>query len=144
MDDQRVIWAQGYGLADVANQVPATADTLYRAGSISKLFTGAAVLTLAEQGKLDIDQPGGTYLPAIKPDATRAKAITLRQVLTHHAGLPRDQMQGMFLAEPTHFGEAVELLNREPLAYPPGQMFSYSNLGFIAWLGGAGLQRHGF
>lgn len=130
VDDQRVIWAQGYGLADVANQVPATADTLYRAGSISKLFTGAAVLTLAEQGKLDIDQPVSTYLPAFQPDDARGKAITLRQILTHHAGLPRDQMQGMYLAKPTHFSEALELLNREPLAYPPGQVFSYSNLGF--------------
>ena len=130
VDDQRVVWAQGYGLADVATQRPATADTVYRAGSVSKLFTGAAILQLAEQGKLNLDQPVARYLPSWRPQSKNAQAVSVRQVMTHHAGLPRDQLQGMFDTQAAPFTQAVEILNKEPLAYPPGQTFFYSNLGF--------------
>ena len=130
VDDQRVVWAQGYGYADVAKQIPATADTVYRAGSVSKLFTGAAVLQLAEQRKLNLDQPIARYLPAFHPASATAQSITIRQVMTHHAGLPRDQLQGMFDSRPAPYTEAITILNNAKLAYAPGQVFSYSNLGF--------------
>lgn len=57
VDDQRIVWAEGFGYADEAKNIPATAYTIYRVGSISKLFTDTAAMQLAEQGKLDIDQP---------------------------------------------------------------------------------------
>ena len=62
VDDQRVVWAEGFGFADLANQRPATPETIYRVGSISKLFTATAAMQLVEQGKLDIDQPLQRYL----------------------------------------------------------------------------------
>lgn len=130
VDDQRVVWAQGYGFADVDNRLPATGDTVYRAGSVSKLFTGAAVMQLSEQGKLNLDQPIARYLASWRPKYPEAQIVTVRQVMTHHAGLPRDQLQGMFDHAAAPFTNAVEILNREPLAYRPGELFSYSNLGF--------------
>src|ERR1039457_208923 len=63
VDDQQLVWATGFGFADKAGNVPATAETVYRAGSISKLFTATAVMQLAEQGLLDIDKPLQNYLP---------------------------------------------------------------------------------
>ena len=66
VDDQRVVWAEGFGFADKANEVAATPETIYRAGSISKLFTATAAMQLAEQGKLDIDKPLQSYLPELQ------------------------------------------------------------------------------
>jgi CubicO group peptidase (beta-lactamase class C family) len=57
VDDQKIVWSQGFGYADVKNNLPATSETVYRIGSISKLFTVMASMQLAEQGKIDIDQP---------------------------------------------------------------------------------------
>lgn len=135
VDDQRVVWAQGFGYADVEHQVPASADTLYRVGSISKLLTDTAALQLAEQGLLDMDQPLHTYLPHFAPLTRQPQAaITPRQLMTHHAGLPRDRLKGFQNAVPRPFAELVNDNPDEPLPYAPDQLFSYSNLG-ISLLG---------
>ena len=135
VDDQRVVWSQGFGYADLERKLPATANTLYRVASISKLFTGAAAMQLAERGLLDIDQPVQKVLPEFAP-LTRptATAITPRQLMTHHSGLPRDKGDGFQAAAPTPFSNLVSYLNQTPLAYPPEYAFSYSNLG-ISLLG---------
>ena len=57
VDDQKVVWAHGYGFADPQAKTPATADTVYRVGSVSKLFTDLAVMQLVERGALDLDAP---------------------------------------------------------------------------------------
>ena len=67
VDDQRIVWARGFGFADPEGRVAATADTVYRVGSVSKLFTDLAVMQLVEQGKLDLDAPVTNYLPDFKP-----------------------------------------------------------------------------
>ena len=61
--DQDVIWSGGYGLADLASRRPATPSTLYRIGSVSKLFTATAVMQLRDAGKLALDDPVAKYLP---------------------------------------------------------------------------------
>src|SRR5437660_1659707 len=63
VDDQRIVWSAGFGFADVTKTRPATADTIYRVGSVTKLFTDLAVMQLVEQGKLDLDAPVTKYLP---------------------------------------------------------------------------------
>jgi CubicO group peptidase (beta-lactamase class C family) len=63
VDDQRVVWAEGFGYADRANGVPAAPGTVYRVGSISKRFTATAAMQLAEEGKIDIDRPLEACLP---------------------------------------------------------------------------------
>jgi CubicO group peptidase (beta-lactamase class C family) len=122
VDDQRVVWAQGYGYADQERKVAATARTIYRVGSISKLFTDVAALQLAEQGRLDLDKPLTTYLPefAIKSRAEHPAPITLRQLMTHHAGLPRDVLKGFQTDAPAPIDALLSDLRDEYAPYAPG------------------------
>jgi CubicO group peptidase (beta-lactamase class C family) len=135
VDDQRVVWSQGFGYADLERKTPANANTLYRVGSISKLFTDTAAMQLAERGLLDIDQPVQKVLPNFAPLTRQPQgAITPRQLMSHHSGLPRDKGDGFQATTPAPFGELVSYLNQTPVAYPSGQSFSYSNVG-ISLLG---------
>ena len=86
--DGQLFFAKGYGWADVDRRVPVDADqTLFRPGSVSKLFTWTAVMQLVEKGKLDLDADVNTYLTQFKLPATYEAPITLRHALTHTAGL---------------------------------------------------------
>ncbi len=138
VDDQQVVWAEGFGFADQINQLPATPETVYRAGSISKLFTATMAMQLVEQGKLDIDQPLKTYLPEfyIKSRFPDAGPITPRTIMTHHSGLPSDLLKGMWTKQPEPFQNEVNLLRDEYVASPPNYVFSYSNVG-VSLLGHA-------
>ena len=131
VDDQQIVWSQGFGFADKANKIKASPKTVYRAGSISKLFTDTLVMQLAEQGKLDIDKPLKTYLPnfAIKTRFPDAGAITLRNIMTHHSGLPGDVINGSWTENPAPFAQLVEPLKDDYVAYPPNTILAYSNLG---------------
>jgi CubicO group peptidase (beta-lactamase class C family) len=138
VDDQKVVWAEGFGFADQGDQIRATPYTVYRAGSISKLFTATAVMQLAEQGKMDIDQPLQSYLPefSIKSRFTSADPITPRSLMTHHSGLPPELLKGMWNKKTEPFEGEVKELAEYYAAYPPNFVFSYSNVG-ISLLGHA-------
>jgi CubicO group peptidase (beta-lactamase class C family) len=131
VDDQRIVWAAGFGYADKANQVPATPETVYGVGSISKLFTATAAMQLAEQGKIDIDKPLQTYLPqfSIKSRFPDAGPITPRNIMTHHSGLPSDLRKGMWSKNPESFTKLVDRMRDYYTAFPPNFIYSYSNLG---------------
>ncbi|OGP57647.1 MAG: hypothetical protein A2V67_18205 [Deltaproteobacteria bacterium RBG_13_61_14] len=131
VDDQEIIWAEGFGWADKKNKVPATVETVYRVGSISKLFTATAVMQLAEQNLVDIDQPLQTYLPefSIKTRFPEAGPITPRTIITHHSGLPGDRFKGWVTPKPVSLQELVEEIKDEYVAFPPNLVMSYSNLG---------------
>jgi CubicO group peptidase (beta-lactamase class C family) len=130
VDDQQVIWAQGFGYADVNKKIRATPETVYPAGSIAKLFTIIAALQLAEQGKINLDQPIQTYLPGFstKTRFPDAGPITPRSIMTHHSGLPSDRLQRMISRKPKPFTNVLEEIKDEYVAYPPNFIFSYSNL----------------
>ena len=130
--DQQVLWTQGFGWADQRNKQPATAETLYRVGSISKLFTATAVMQMVEAGQIKLDAPVQQVLPQFQMRSRwgAASAITTRQLLTHHAGLPRDIGHGMWTADPARFTAVTTALAQQDAAYPPQTVFSYSNLGF--------------
>ena len=127
VDDQGIVWAQGFGYADAAEKVPATPETVYRIGSISKLFTVMATMQLAEQGKIDIDQPLKRYLPefSIKTLFPDSGSITLRTIMTHHSGLPGGVSKGMWTSEPP--ATLLYRLKDEYAAYPPNYVLAYSN-----------------
>ena len=131
VDDQKVVWAEGFGYADKARKIAATPDTIYRAGSISKLFTATAAMQLSDDGLLNIDQPLQRYLPefSIKSRFPEAAPVTPRTLLTHHSGLPSDLLKGMWSRSPVSLAEEVTLLRDEYAANPPGYVFSYSNVG---------------
>ena len=138
VDDQRVVWAEGFGFADKFKNVPAKPETIYRTGSISKLFTATAAMQLVEQGKLDIDKPLQTYLPdfSIKSRLPNGGPITPRNIMTHHSGLPSNFRKGMWTKNPEPFENIVEQIKDEYVANTPEFIFSYSNLG-ISLLGNA-------
>lgn len=132
IDDQKVVWAEGFGYADVAKQVPATADTVYRIGSISKVVTATEIMRLAEQGKVELDKAVTAYVPefSIRNRFADSKPITLRALLAHHSGLPSDVLKGMWVDHPVSLAEYVTALREESLASPPQSLYKYSNIDF--------------
>ena len=93
VDDQRIVWARGFGFQSPSDSIPATAATVYRVGSVSKLFTDIAVMQLVERGVLSLDAPITSYLPDFHPLNPFGKAITLRQLMSHRSGLVREPPQ---------------------------------------------------
>ena len=138
VDDQDIVWQQGFGYADRENKLAATPESRYRAGSISKVFTGMATMKLVEAGKMDIDRPLVTYLPEfrIKSRFGSTDGITPRTIMTHHSGLPSDWVAGMWTKNPQPFVQLVQKIKEDYVAYPPETILSYSNLG-ITLLGHA-------
>lgn len=131
VDDQKVVWAEGFGYADAERKIPATPETVYRAGSVSKLFTATAVMQQVEQGKMDLDKPLQTYLPefSIKSRFDGGGAITPRTLMTHHAGLPSDLLKGMWSKQVEPFETVAARLKDAYTSYPPNYVFAYSNIG---------------
>jgi CubicO group peptidase (beta-lactamase class C family)/D-alanyl-D-alanine dipeptidase len=128
VDDQHIVWTRGFGFADPKAKVPATADTIYRVGSVSKLFTDVAVMQLVERGVLDLDAPITNYLPDFKPSNPFDKPITLRQMMAHRSGLVREPPVGNYFdpAEPP-LAKTVASLNKTQLVYQPQTKTKYSN-----------------
>ncbi|MBX6313344.1 MAG: serine hydrolase [Isosphaeraceae bacterium] len=128
VDDQEIVWARGFGFSDPERTVPATAETVYRVGSISKLFTDIAALQLVERGVLDLDAPIRRYLPDFQPENPTGRPITLRQLMAHHSGLVREPPVGHYF-DPTSpsLAETVQSLNRTRLVVEPGWRPKYSN-----------------
>lgn len=123
--DGRIVWARGFGWADSAAGRPATAATLFRAGSVAKPFTALGVLRLVEQGRLALDTAVAAVLPGV------AEGATLRQLLAHRAGVQREPPVGHYLdaTSPSLAATAASLRGR-PAVFPPGTRFKYSNAGF--------------
>ncbi len=130
----RVVWSQGFGLANVETATPVTADTLFQIGSVTKSVTAAAVLAAARDGAVALDRPVSTYVSGLVPCVGQP---TLRQLLSHTAGL---------IDEPAEFGPQGEdglaayprTWTSEYCLLAPGRAFSYSNSGFA--LAGLALQ----
>lgn len=127
----KLIFAKGYGLANSEKQTPVVADTtLFRPGSISKLFVWTAVMQLVEAGKLDLNADVNSYLTAFQIPATFPQPITLAHLMAHTAGF-EEQGLGVFAAN----GESMKplaayLSTRIPLRVrPPGELSAYSNYG---------------
>lgn len=130
VDNSGVIWSGAWGHADAAGKVPATPDTVYRAGSVSKLFTDMAVMRLVEAGKLDLDAPITTYLPDFRPRNPFGMPITLRHLMTHRSGLVREPPRGNYFDLDTKSqADAVLSLNETTLVAAPGTITKYSNAG---------------
>jgi CubicO group peptidase (beta-lactamase class C family) len=124
----QLIFAQGYGYADLKSKKPVVADrTLFRPGSVSKLFTWTAVMQLVEQGKLDLDRDVNTYLDFKIPDKFGAP-ITLRNIMTHSSGF-EESVTDTFVEKPEQqYPLRDYLIKRMPARiFPPGKVVAYSN-----------------
>ncbi|MFW5785848.1 MAG: serine hydrolase domain-containing protein [bacterium] len=135
--DGKPVLVEGFGYADEASDTPVGPETVFRFGSISKLFTTLSVMQLVEQGLVDLDKPYRNYVPEFTIQTRDAYApITVRNLLTHHAGLPGDIFKGWAAGSAeasgwdTRYRETIDLLAREYATAPPETAFSYSNAGF--------------
>jgi len=123
---------RGWGFADLENRVPASERTVYRIGSLTKQFTAVAVLQLAEQGRLSLDDTLQRFVPGFR---TPARHITIRHLLTHTSGIPNYTaigapfMSRLRLDLPPE--SIVGLVRGRPGDFPPGQRFRYSNTGYV-------------
>jgi len=129
--DGQVLFQKGYGYSDIESKKPVLPDqTLFRPGSISKLFTATAVMQLVEQGKLDLDRDVNDYLDFAIPK-TYPEPVTLRRLLTHTAGF-EETLKNLFVAHESDMKPLrTYLVNEMPARiFPPGKIPSYSNYGF--------------
>lgn len=130
--DQKVIFLNGFGFADKQKRIPARADTVYRAGSISKLFTALSAMQLVEQDRLDIDKPVTDFLPDFRiiVPFQDAQPITLRQLMSHRSGMVRECPVGSYFddSEPG-MQKTVASLASCVLVHRPTTKTKYSNSG---------------
>lgn len=132
-----LVWTKSYGFADMEGKRPASADTIYRIGSITKQFTALMLLQLVEQGKVRLTDPVEKYLPEIntvpkfRPDAP---AITLVQLATMTSGLSREPGRGDHSVGPVSEWErkVITWLPMATYAHEPGTRYLYSNIGYAA------------
>ena len=128
VDNDSTVWARGFGYANPHDSIPATARTVFRVGSVSKLFTDIALLRLVERGALDLDAPITQALPDFHPENPYGGSITLRQLMTHHSGLVREPPVGSYFdSTAPPLADVVSSLNRTALVYRPGSRYKYSN-----------------
>jgi len=132
VDDKRIIWSQGFGLADrVTGQMP-THSTMFGIGSVSKMFAAIAVMKLVDRGVVDLDTPLVTYLPAFRMAAAGYEKITVRMLLNHSSGFPGsdDRNLNPRSAVPEYLDQVLQTLSMSRLKAPPGYMSVYCNDGF--------------
>jgi len=122
-DRERLLRVYTYGFADIAAQIPITPDTMFEIGSLGKPFTSIALLQLYDEGKLDLHEPVTKYLPWFRVQS-EYKPITVHHLMNHTAGIVR----GTDLA-PHGLFESWALRDTKTTA-PPGEYFSYSNIGY--------------
>jgi len=130
--DQQLLWSKGYGYADVAQRIPSTDQTLYRIASISKTFAATAIVQLAEQGKLSLDDPVSRHLSWFEPKgSTPGSPIRVWNLLSHSAGLQREAPGTDWDALVNADAESIANATRDtPLVLPPQTRLAYSNYGY--------------
>lgn len=127
-----VVWQQGFGYADKATSTPPGADTMYGIGSVSKMLATVAAMRLVDQGKLELDKPVSTYLPAFKMASPAYRTITVRMLLDHSSGFPGSTYGDAITATyyPGYLKEMMGALAAEQLKDDPGYLSVYCNDGF--------------
>ncbi|MGA7459679.1 MAG: serine hydrolase domain-containing protein [Candidatus Korobacteraceae bacterium] len=130
VQDGRIAYVQAYGAAKLDPHTPATPQMRYSIGSISKQFTAAAILLLAEEGKLSLDDPVSKYVPGL----TDGDQITIRQLLSHTSGYqdfwPQDYVPPLML-KPITAEQIMDRWAKIPLDFPPGTKWQYSNTNYV-------------
>ena len=133
IDDQATVWQEAFGLANVEKDIPATVDTVYKLWSVSKVFTAIETMRLVEEGLVDLDAPITDYLPdfSIQSRFPDSEPITIRSILAHRSGLPRNGCYSPTCQPGSHdaLGELVESLKECHMAFPVGYRYKYSNIG---------------
>ena len=127
----QVLFAKGYGMANVEHEVPNTPQTKFRLGSITKQFTAMAILTLQEQGKLSVDDLVSKHVEGC-PESW--KDVTIHHLLTHTSGIPSfTSLPGYptSMPLPSSPAKTLDRVRDMPLEFAPGEKFVYSNSGYV-------------
>jgi CubicO group peptidase (beta-lactamase class C family) len=125
-----IVWAEGFGWADIENRVPVTPDTRFRIGTASKVLTSAAVGVLLEQDRLRLDEAIQTYVPQFPK---KRWPVTLRQLMGHEAGVRTDSGDEgpLFSQRCERPGDALQHFADRELLFEPGTQYRYSSYGWI-------------
>lgn len=137
VDSSRVVYSEGFGYADVGSKLPVSDSTIFRTGSMGKLFTAVGIMKLVERGAVCLDSPITTYLPEFKIKSRfEARQITVRDLLIHESGLPSDIYNNKIFGQrvipgiDTIYRTVVEQCANEYVTNPPRTAWSYSNIGY--------------
>ncbi|WP_051237569.1 serine hydrolase domain-containing protein [Ottowia thiooxydans] len=130
--DDRVVWREAFGYADREKGVPATVETIFNVGSVSKVVTTLAVLILRDRSKLKLDQPLFELLPSFRMLSPQFTRITVRHLLSHSSGFPGNNMRdnGTFAPYLGYAEDTQKALERSHLKHEPGELAVYCNDGF--------------
>jgi CubicO group peptidase (beta-lactamase class C family) len=130
VSDQELVWAKGFGFADLQSGAPMTPLTKFRMASHSKLFTSTAIMQLRDAGKLRLDDPVSKYLPwfKVKPAEPDDPEITIEELITHSSGLSREAGAHWVTFEFPTQDEVRLYVTEHQAIYPPETRWKYSNL----------------
>jgi serine beta-lactamase-like protein LACTB, mitochondrial len=129
--DGEIVWAEGFGFANVERRTPVTPRTRFRTGSVSKTLTAAAVALLYDRGRIDLDAPVQTYVPSYPQ---KKWTISTRQLLGDVAGVHRprgDSNDNLAYGHCTSLNEALNAFADEPLSFEPGTKYQFSTYGWV-------------
>jgi CubicO group peptidase (beta-lactamase class C family) len=132
VQDHRILWEEGFGLANRENQIFANANTPFYLASITKAITGTAIMVLRDQGKINLDHPVNEYLGKAKVHSPmwNAAEATVRRVATHTAGLTTYNRKCAIRDAQCEVSTDTAIRRYGILFWPPGDHFDYSNLGY--------------
>ena len=132
MVDGKVVYAEGFGMANREKSIPVDTATLFNIGSISKVYVATAIMLLVDDGKVSLDKPVTDYLPEFKMADDRYKKITVRMLLNHVSGIPGTEGSNSFgfKYDDNVKQETINTLARAHLKHAPGAMAVYCNDGF--------------
>lgn len=132
VSDQQLVWAKGYGFANIAAKTAMTPETKFRMASHSKLFTAIAIMQLREEGKLRLDDPVEKFLPWFKaaPAGDDDGQITIEQLLSHSSGLQREAGDHWVSYEFPTEAQIKALFSSRKAAFAPSVRWKYSNLAY--------------
>ena len=132
MENSKIVYSEGFGMADREKSMPVDHNTMFNIGSISKVYVATAIMLLVDDGKVKLDSPVVQYLPDFTMADQRYKDITVRMLLNHTGGFPGGTMANSFGFEHNAdvFKDTIQNLSRSYLKHAPGAMSPYCNEGF--------------
>ena len=130
VQDGRIVYEQAFGVADVENEVPATARSVFRIASISKPITATAVMQLVEEGKIDLAGSIRAYVPTLP---ATYDPVTVADLLRHSGGVRHYKDRSEFITTRTcsRLSEALDIFAADPLDHPPGERVTYTTWGYV-------------
>lgn len=133
VDGEEIIYDQAFGFSNLEEAIPATLETVYKVGSITKVFTAIEIMRMVEEGLIDLDRPITEYLPDFSIQRHfLSEPITIRSLLTHRSGLPRGDtlLSWYWESHPEVLKAQVDSLAEAYQAYPVWERYKYSNIGY--------------